>query len=50
MAMKIHMAFCITVIVATGGGNLRGADILEYTGAPGEIPRVARCGFISILG
>ena len=29
------------LFLATGGGNLRGADILEYTGAPGEIPRLA---------
>ena len=27
------------VFLATGGGNLRGSDRLEYTGAPGEIPR-----------
>lgn len=26
------------LFLATGGGNLRGADTLEYTGAPGEIP------------
>ena len=25
----------------TGGANLRGADTLEYTGAPGEIPNLA---------
>ena len=29
------------LFLATGGSNLRGADILEYTGAPGEIPRLA---------
>lgn len=29
------------LFLTTGGGNLRGADILEYTGAPGEIPRLA---------
>ena len=29
------------LFLATGGGNLRGADILDYTGAPGEIPRLA---------
>jgi uncharacterized heparinase superfamily protein len=29
------------LFLATGGGNLRGADSLEYTGAPGEIPRLA---------
>jgi len=29
------------LFLATGGDNLRGADILEYTGAPGEIPRLA---------
>ena len=27
--------------LSTGGGNLRGADRLEYTGAPGEIARMA---------
>ena len=27
--------------LAAGGGNLRGSDELEYTGAPGEIPRYA---------
>ncbi len=27
--------------LATGGGNLRGSDELEYTGAPGEIPQYA---------
>jgi uncharacterized heparinase superfamily protein len=27
--------------LATGGGNLRGSDVLEYTGAPGEIARLA---------
>ena len=30
------------LFLATGGGNLRGADILEYTGAPGEIPATLR--------
>lgn len=25
----------------TGGSNLRGSDLLEYTGAPGEIPNLA---------
>jgi uncharacterized heparinase superfamily protein len=29
------------LFLATGGGCLRGADILDYTGAPGEIPRLA---------
>jgi len=29
----------------TGGANLRGADILEYTGAPGEIPQLALIRF-----
>ena len=29
----------------TGGANLRGADILEYTGAPGEIPNLAYVRF-----
>jgi len=29
------------VYLSTGGGNLRGADRLEYTGAPGEIARMA---------
>ena len=33
------------LFLATGGGNLRGADILEYTGAPGEIPRLAMARF-----
>jgi len=33
------------LFLATGGGNLRGADILEYTGAPGEIPRLAIARF-----
>ncbi len=33
------------LFLATGGGNLRGADILEYTGAPGEIPRLATVRF-----
>jgi uncharacterized heparinase superfamily protein len=27
--------------LSTGGGNLRGSDHLEYTGAPGEIARMA---------
>lgn len=27
--------------LAAGGGNLRGSDTLEYTGAPGEVPRHA---------
>lgn len=27
--------------ITTGGGNLRGSDRLEYTGAPGEIGRLA---------
>ena len=27
--------------LSTGGGNLRGSDHLEYTGAPGEIARLA---------
>ena len=27
--------------MAAGGGNLRGNDTLEYTGAPSEIPRLA---------
>lgn len=27
--------------LANGGGNLRGSDTMEYTGAPGEIPRQA---------
>jgi uncharacterized heparinase superfamily protein len=31
--------------LATGGGNLRGADLLEYTGAPGEIGRLATIRF-----
>jgi len=30
-----------TLYLATNGGNLRGADRLEYTGAPGELPRQA---------
>ena len=29
------------IFLANGGSNLRGADNLEYTGAPGEIPRLA---------
>ena len=29
----------------TGGANLRGADTLEYTGAPGEIPTLANIRF-----
>ena len=29
------------LFLTTGGGNLRGADVLDYTGAPGEIPRLA---------
>lgn len=29
----------------TGGANLRGADTLEYTGAPGEIPNLAYVRF-----
>ncbi len=29
----------------TGGANLRGSDILEYTGAPGEIPQLALVRF-----
>ena len=29
------------IYLATGGANLRGSDRLEYTGAPGEIPRQA---------
>jgi uncharacterized heparinase superfamily protein len=29
----------------TGGANLRGADTLEYTGAPGEIPHLAYVRF-----
>jgi uncharacterized heparinase superfamily protein len=29
----------------TGGANLRGADTLEYTGAPGEIPNLAYARF-----
>lgn len=29
----------------TGGANLRGADTLEYTGAPGEIPNLALVRF-----
>ena len=29
----------------TGGANLRGADMLEYTGAPGEIPNLAYVRF-----
>ena len=29
------------IYLANGGGNLRGADRLEYTGAPGEIPEKA---------
>ena len=29
----------------TGGANLRGADTLEYTGAPGEIPALANIRF-----
>ena len=33
------------LFLATGGGNLRGADILDYTGAPGEIPRLAEVRF-----
>ena len=33
------------LFLATGGGNLRGADTLEYTGAPGEIPRLAMARF-----
>ena len=33
------------LFLSTGGGNLRGADILEYTGAPGEIPRLAEVRF-----
>ena len=31
------------LFLARGGGNLRGADTLEYTGAPGEIPRPLLC-------
>ena len=27
--------------LSTGGGNLRGSDLLEYSGAPGEIARLA---------
>ena len=30
-----------TLYLTTNGGNLRGADRLEYTGAPGEMPRQA---------
>ncbi|MDB2390614.1 heparinase II/III family protein [Alphaproteobacteria bacterium] len=30
-----------TLYLTTNGGNLRGADRLEYTGAPGELPRQA---------
>ena len=42
MAKKHRMASCITVIYfCNGGSNLRGADIWDYTGAPGEIPRLA---------
>ncbi len=33
------------LFLARGGGNLRGADTLEYTGAPGEIPRLAMLRF-----
>ena len=33
------------IYLATGGANLRGADLLEYTGAPGEIPRQALLRF-----
>ena len=33
------------LFLANGGGNLRGADLLEYTGAPGEIPRLAVARF-----
>lgn len=33
------------LFLVTGGGNFRGADILEYTGAPGEIPRLAAVRF-----
>ena len=42
-ATNHRMVSCITVIyfLATGGSNLRGNDTLEYTGAPGEIPRLA---------
>jgi uncharacterized heparinase superfamily protein len=29
------------LFLAAGGGNLRGNDTLEYTGAPSEIPRLA---------
>lgn len=29
------------IYLANGGGNLRGSDRLEYTGAPGEIPEQA---------
>ena len=29
----------------TGGANLRGSDMLEYTGAPGEIPNLAYVRF-----
>lgn len=29
------------IYLASGGANLRGSDELEYTGAPGEIPRQA---------
>ena len=31
--------------LTTGGGNLRGADRLEYTGAPGQIGRLATVRF-----
>ena len=31
--------------LTTGGGNLRGADLLEYSGAPGEIARTALIRF-----
>ena len=33
------------LFLASGGGNLRGADIIEYTGAPGKIPRLAEVRF-----
>ena len=33
------------LFLAMDGGNLRGADILEYTGSPGEIPRLAGVRF-----
>ena len=42
MAMNHRMASCITVICFwQQAAASRGADILDYTGAPGEIPRLA---------